>query len=77
MIDDAGNNVGSPLTIAVRKTGETIWSATYIPSLSFTPGAGRKLFKFKYKFNGTLLDTGGATISVTSSESEVTFTTMQ
>ena len=40
MIDDAGNNVGSPLTIAVRKTGETIWSATYIPSLSFTPGAG-------------------------------------
>ena len=77
MIDDAGNNVGSPLTIAVRKTGETIWSATYIPSLSFTPVAGRKLFKFKYKFNGTLLDTGGATISVTSSESEVTFTTMQ
>ncbi|OSZ81044.1 hypothetical protein CAP36_07350 [Chitinophagaceae bacterium IBVUCB2] len=77
MVDDAGNNVGSPLNLTVRKTGETIWSASYIPSVSFTPSTGRKLFKFKYKFNGTVLDPGGATITVTSSETEVTFTTMQ
>lgn len=77
MIDDNGATVGSPLTLTVRKTGETIWSASYIPSVSFTPGAGRKLFKFRYRFNGTVLDPGGATITVSSSETEVTFTTMQ
>lgn len=77
MIDDIGGTVGSPLNVNVRKVGETIWSATYIPSVSFTPGAGRKLFKFKYKFNGTMLDPGGATITVSSAEAEVTFTTMQ
>ena len=77
MVDDLGNNVGSPLTLTVTKTGETIWSASYIPSTSFTPAAGRKLFKFRYKFNGTVLDPSGATITVTSSETEVTFTVMQ
>jgi len=77
MIDDLGNTVGSPLTINAGKTGETIWTASFIPSASFTPGTGRKLFKFRYKFNGTVLDGSGSPITVSSSEAELTFTTMQ
>ncbi len=77
MLDDLGNTVGAPLTVMTAKTGETIWSASYIPSVSFTPATGRKLNKFRYKFNGTVLDPGGATITVSSSEAEVTFITMQ
>ena len=77
MYDDLGNQVGSPLTTAVTKTADTRWAKTFIPTLTFTPAAGRKLNKFKYKFNGTLLDPSGTTITVTSSETEVTFTNMQ
>lgn len=77
MFDDLGAVVGAPLTVAVTKAADTRWVKSFIPSLTFTPAAGRKLTKFKYKFNGTLLDPSGATITVTSSETEVTFTTMQ
>ena len=77
MYDDLGVQVGSPLTTAVTKVADTRWVKSFIPTLAFTPGTGRKLAKFKYKFNGTLLDPSGATITVTSSEAEVTFTAMQ
>ncbi|HEV7783601.1 MAG TPA: hypothetical protein VGO58_20155 [Chitinophagaceae bacterium] len=77
MLDDTGTQVGAPLTAAVTKVGDTRWAKSFIPSLTFTPATGRKLTKFKYKFNGTLLDPSGATITVTSSEAEVTFTLMQ
>lgn len=75
--DETGAQVGTSLTIPVRVFATTIWSASYIPSVSFTPGAGHKLAKFKYKFNGTLLDPSGATINVSSSETEVVFSTLQ
>lgn len=77
MLDDLGNTVGSPLTINATKSGETIWSASYIPSVSFTPATGRKLSRFRYRFNGTILDPGGATTTVSSSEATIIFTTMQ
>ena len=77
MLDDLGATVGSPLTIPVTNKAPTIWAGSYIPSVSFTPAAGRKLAKFRYKFNGTVLDISGATVNVTSSETEVAFTTMQ
>jgi hypothetical protein len=75
--DETGAQVGSPITINSRSFATNIWAATFIPSARFTPGAGHVLNKFKYKFNGTALDTGGATITVSSSETEVVFTTMQ
>lgn len=77
VFDDNAAQVGSPLTIPVRSLAATIWTATFIPSASFTPTAGRKLFKFTYKFNGTVLDAGGMTVTVSSSEAEIVFTTMQ
>lgn len=75
--DETGAQVGTSLTIPVRVFANTIWAASYIPSVSFTPGAGHKLAKFRYKFNGTVLDPAGATVNVSSTESEVIFTTLQ
>lgn len=77
MYDDLNNQVGSLLEIPVTKTGDTRWSGSFIPSASFTPAAGRKLFKFMYEFQGTILDPGGAPILVPTSAAQVTFTTMQ
>jgi hypothetical protein len=77
MLDNTGAQVGAPWTVAVNSAGSNKWAKSFIPSLQFTPPAGRTLAKFRYKFNGTLLDPSGATITVTSSETEVTFTPMQ
>jgi hypothetical protein len=75
--DETGAQVGAPLTVPVRNVDATIWAASFIPSVSFTPGAGHTLTKFRYKFNGTILDTGGATITVSSSDTEVIFSVLQ
>jgi hypothetical protein len=77
MYNEDGDPVGDPLTINVRVFAPNIWAASFNPAASFTPGAGHSLNKFKYKFNGTVLDPNGATISVSSSEAEVSFTAMK
>ncbi len=77
MFDDAGNQVGQSLTINATKVNESIWSAAMIPTRSFTASAGKKLAKFRYKFNGTVLGTTGAPQVVSSSETEVTFTSLK
>jgi hypothetical protein len=59
VFDDAGDQVGQLLSLQVRKTGENIWSATFIPTASFTAPAGRKLKRFVYSFIGTVLDANG------------------
>ncbi|RYY68815.1 MAG: hypothetical protein EOO13_11270 [Chitinophagaceae bacterium] len=75
--DDLGTAVGAPLTRALTKTEPTIWSGSFIPTASFTPAAGRTLAKFRYKFNGTVLDVNGATTPVSTQEWETVFTKMQ
>jgi len=75
--DNDGNQVGSPLTVPVKLNGTEVWTGYFIPSSSFTPPAGKKLAKFKFKFNGTILDPTGATVTVSTSEAEITFTTMK
>lgn len=77
MFDDLGNTVGSPVTLPVTKTDLTIWSGSFIPNSSFTPAVGRKLLKFRYKINGTVLDTNGLPMTVSTAETEVTFTAMK
>ncbi|HEX7845871.1 MAG TPA: hypothetical protein VF476_08745 [Chitinophagaceae bacterium] len=76
MYDNTDAQVGSPLNINVRVLMDNIWTASFIPSASFTPSAGRTLKKFKYKFNGTVLNDVGVPTNVSSSEAEVTFTTL-
>ncbi|MBK8608805.1 MAG: hypothetical protein IPL84_02330 [Chitinophagaceae bacterium] len=76
MYDDMGNTVGSAISWPLSKTNATIWSGSFIPDASFTPAAGRKLMKFKYKFNGTVLDVNGLPVTVSTADTEVTFTSM-
>lgn len=77
MYDNLNNTVGAPLTLPLRKTDATIWSGSFIPDASFIPAAGRSLLKFRYRFNGTVLDVNGAPVTVSSAETEVTFTKMR
>lgn len=77
MYDDLGATVGAPLTLNLKKSEATIWSASFIPELSFIAAAGKKLGKFKYKINGTILDVNGAESTVSTAEFEVVFTRMK
>jgi len=77
MYDDTDAPVGTPLTLPVRKTYDNIWSASFIPSRSFTPAAGRTLKKFTYHFTGTVLNTTGGTSNVNTSSATVEFTEMK
>jgi hypothetical protein len=71
--DDAGDQVGQPLSLQVRKTGANIWSTTFIPTVSFNAPAGKKLKKLTYHFNGTVLDATGAVQTVSTSDASVEF----
>ncbi len=71
--NEAGTQVGSAITLPVRLLATNIWAATFDPRTRFNPGAGHSLAKFRYRFNGTVLDTNGATVNVSSSEAEYTF----
>jgi hypothetical protein len=77
MFDNTGIAVGVPLNLTLRKTGANIWSASFIGSSSFTPGTGRQLKSFKYKFNGTMRDESGATINVSSDEATVEYSVLK
>lgn len=77
MYDDLNTAVGAPLTIPLRGTDPTIWSASFIPDVAFTPATGRTLTKFTFRFNGTILDVNGATSTVSTGNSEATFTKMK
>lgn len=77
MFDDLNNQVGTPLVVNLRSTEPTIWSGSFIPERSFTAAAGRKLQKFYYKFNGTVLDINGLPSNVSTDAAEVAFTRMK
>ncbi|MBN8784476.1 MAG: hypothetical protein ABS85_13365 [Sphingobacteriales bacterium SCN 48-20] len=74
--DETNAQIGTAVTLQVRVFATNTWAATFIPTRHFTPGAGHQLTKFRYKFNGTVLDVSGNTVNVSSAEQEVTFTRM-
>jgi hypothetical protein len=73
MLDNTGVAVGSPLTLTLRKLTTNIWAASFIGSSSFTPVTGRRLAKFRFRFNGTVRDVNGALTTVSTSEAEVEY----
>jgi len=77
MYDDAGDQVGMPLALTIRRTGTNTWTASFIPTRSFTAPAGRKLQKFTYRFLGTVLNTTGGTTNVHTSDATIEFTEMK
>lgn len=77
LFDDNKTQVGQPKDFPVKQVTPNIWNGSFVPTDNFTAASGRKLSKFLFKFNGTILDPTGATTNVTSSESEVIFTTLK
>ncbi|UAY51606.1 hypothetical protein [Ferruginibacter albus] len=77
--DDQNNQIGNPITVTARKTGATIWTATFIPSANFaTQQNGHNLAGFKYQFNGTVLDISGSPTTVSTGQADlVPFTPMK
>jgi len=71
MYDETNTKVGNVLTIPATKQADNIWSASFIPTASFTASAGHKLKKFAYNFNGTTLTTTGGTQTVSSAVASV------
>jgi len=77
VLDEDGNPFGSPLTLAVRSMENNLWGATFIPTRSFPLPASKKLTKFRYTFNGTVLDTNGSPTTVSSMEAEASFSDLK
>jgi hypothetical protein len=77
VIDDTNTPFGSPITLNVRSMENGLWGATFIPSRSYTLPSGKKLVKFKYTFNGTVLGTTGSPMTVSSEEAEVSFSDLK
>lgn len=76
--DETGAQAGGPVTVSVsQNAGTTIWKGFFIPNISFKAAAGHVLYKFHYKFNGTVLDSSGNPSSVSTDEAEVVFISMK
>lgn len=69
--------VGTLTNIPVRSNG-TVWSATFTPmGATIVLPAGTQLKSFRYKFNGTMLDTEGKPSNVSTAEVEVPFSDLK
>lgn len=76
--DETGAQAGGPVTVSIsHNVGTTIWKGFFIPNVSFKAAAGHVLYKFHYKFNGTVLDSSGNSSSVSTDEAEVVFISMK
>lgn len=75
VVDEDGKE--TPLSLAVRQMENNLWGASFIPTRSVPVPAGKKLVKFRYKFNGSVLDTNGSSMTVSSTEAEVPFSDLK
>ena len=71
VFDNTGASAGQPLTLPVKSAGTKLWKAYFVPTRSFTPGAGKKFTRFTYKFNGTVRDENNAVVTVSTATVEV------
>jgi hypothetical protein len=73
------NNVvfGTPITVPVRAMENNLWGASFIPTRSYTVPAGKRLTKFRYKFNGTVRDVSGGNMTVSGTEGELQFSDLK
>ncbi len=56
VFDNTNTSAGQLLTLPVKNAGTKLWKAFFVPTRSYTPGAGKKFTRFTYKFNGTVRD---------------------
>jgi hypothetical protein len=77
VFDNTGASAGPPLTLPLNNTSGQMWRAFFVPTRSYTPGAGKKFTRFTYKFNGTVRDTNNQPVSVTTAAAEVILADMK
>lgn len=77
VFDNTNAAAGQPLTLPVKNAGAKLWKAFFIPTRSYTPGAGKKFTRFTYKFNGTVRDTNNQPVPVSTAAVEVTLVDMK
>lgn len=77
VFDNTGASAGQPLTLPVRNVGTKLWKAYFVPTRSYTPGAGKKFVRFTYTFNGTVRDDKNAPVAVSTPVTEVPLTDMK
>lgn len=77
VFDNTGTSAGAPITLPVKNAGTKLWKAFFIPTRSYTLGAGKKFTRFTYKFNGTIRDASNQPVTVSTAPIEVTLTDMK
>ena len=77
VFDNNDVSAGAPVTLPVKSAGEKLWKAYFIPTRSYTPGAGKKFVRFTYKFNGTVQDANNQPVTVSTPVVEVPLNEMK
>jgi hypothetical protein len=77
VFDNTGASAGQPVTLPVKSAGTKLWKAYFVPTRSYTPGAGKKFVRFTYKFNGTIRDENNAAVTVSTASTEITLADMK
>lgn len=77
VFDNTGASAGQPLTLPAKSAGTKLWKAFFVPTRSYTPGAGKKFTRFTYKFNGTVRDGNNVPVTVSTATIEVPLTDMK
>jgi hypothetical protein len=77
VFDNTGASAGAPLTLPVKVAGTKVWRAYFVPTRSYTPGAGKKFVRFTYKFNGTVRDVNNAPVTISTASTEVLLADMK
>lgn len=77
VFDNTNTSAGQPLTLPVKNAGAKLWKAFFVPTRSYTPGAGKKFTRFTYKFNGTVRDANNQPVNVSTAAVEVPLADMK
>ena len=77
VFDNTGASAGQPLTLPLKVAGTKMWKAYFIPTRSYTPGAGKKFIRFTYKVNGTIRDENNAAVTVSTASTDITLADMK
>ncbi|MBO9563124.1 MAG: hypothetical protein J7621_10135 [Niastella sp.] len=77
VFDNTGASAGAPITLPVKNAGAKLWKAFFVPTRSYTPGAGKKFTHFTYKFNGTIRDANNQPVTVSTAVIDVPLTDMK
>lgn len=77
VFDNTGASAGQPITLPLKNAGGKTWRAYFIPTRSYTPGAGKTFTRFTYKFNGTVRDVNNQPVAISTASADVPLAEMK